>query len=175
MAAINFKGEGGKNIVYSQSFSGHRECFVISENVFTDCDFRPSPGGGGWAGSPCPSSMLTLFTSGFFPQISFSFKFSLSFGHLYPPLTFQTVLPGSQPYLQRLSVSKSGSEDNFIWKEISISSRFEKLHEAILQNILPPSKSSSPQPGDRPRLVLWFREEEPAKPIYTVALRGVSP
>ena len=28
------------------------------------------------------------------------------------------------------------------------------------------------QSGDRPKLVLWFREEDPAKPIYTVDLRG---
>jgi len=39
-------------------------------------------------------------------------------------------------------------------------------HHALL-----PCSLSSPQPGDRPRLVLWFREEEPAKPIYTVDLR----
>ena len=31
LAAINFKGEGGgKNIVYSQGFSGHRGCFFYS-------------------------------------------------------------------------------------------------------------------------------------------------
>ena len=32
--------------------------------------------------------------------------------------------------------------------------------------------NSSFQSGDRPKLVLWFREEDPAKPIYTVDLRG---
>ena len=38
LAAINFKGEGGgKNIVYSQSFSGHRGCFAIHAQW---CDFR---------------------------------------------------------------------------------------------------------------------------------------
>ena len=35
-----------------------------------------------------------------------------------------------------------------------------------------PCTLASPHPGDAPRLVLWFREEEPAKPIYTVDLRG---
>ena len=35
-----------------------------------------------------------------------------------------------------------------------------------------PCSLSSTHPGDRPRLVLWFREEEPARPIYTVDLRG---
>ena len=30
------------------------------------------------------------------------------------------------------------------------------------------------QSGDRPKLVLWFREEDPAKPIYTVDLRGLN-
>ena len=37
LAAINFKGEGGKNLVYSQSFSGHRGCFAIHARW---CDFR---------------------------------------------------------------------------------------------------------------------------------------
>ena len=37
LAAINFKGEGGgKNIVYSQGFSGHRGCFAIHAGW---CDF----------------------------------------------------------------------------------------------------------------------------------------
>ena len=35
-----------------------------------------------------------------------------------------------------------------------------------------PCSLSSSHAGDRPRLVLWFREEEPARPIYTVDLRG---
>ena len=34
-----------------------------------------------------------------------------------------------------------------------------------------PCSLSSPQTGDRARLVLWFREEEPTRPIYSVDLR----
>ena len=83
MAAINFKGEGGKNVVYSQSFSGHGGCFVISENVSTNFAVISGPALevvaelGHRAFLPCSLSSPQVFK-----KISFPFQCSIYFGHL---------------------------------------------------------------------------------------------
>ena len=97
---------GGKNFVYSESFSGQQNMFcnsldgVISESgcfYWLSCDFRPSPGGGGWDGSSRLSSLLPIFTSGLLHTSAFS---SFPFLHLNPvfgfPPSFRS-LPNSHP------------------------------------------------------------------------------
>ena len=90
---------GGKNFVYSESFSGRQNMFcnsldgVISESgcfYWLPCDFRPSPGGGRWVGSSRLSTLLPLFTSGLLRTFS-----SFPFLHLNPVFGFPRPLKGS--------------------------------------------------------------------------------